>query len=130
MADFSDAIERLRPIRVLLVSHDVRFLRVTAFLLRRRGFVVETAVGRGPAVRSLEKGETDVVVVDDEGSGAAAARLGEAFRALDPRVAVLFCLPLPPLAPLSARAVPRFAPPDTLAAEIERSYARRNGFGA
>jgi DNA-binding NtrC family response regulator len=108
----------------------VRFLRVTAFLLRRRGFVVETAVGRGPAVRALEKGETDVVVVDEEGTLGAAARLADAMRAVNPRVAVVLCLPRLSVEPYPAYVVTRFAPPDSLAAEIERSYGRRNGFKA
>lgn len=118
-------IERLRDIRVLLVSHDVRFLRVTAFLLRQRGFTVATAVGRGPAVRSLEEAETDVVVVDD-GSVAVAARLAGALHALHAHVAVVLCVGRLPVPPLAAHVVSRFAPPDTLAAAIELSYARQD----
>jgi hypothetical protein len=118
-------IERLREIRVLLVSQDVRFLRVTAFLLRERGFRVGTAVGRGPAVRDLEKGQTDVVVVDGDGSVRSAAQLAGALQALHSHVAFVLCVDRLPLAPQAAHLVPRFAPPDTLAAEIELSYTRR-----
>jgi hypothetical protein len=99
---------------------------VTAFLLRRRGFAVATAVGRGPAVRNLEKGETDVVVVDGDGSVSAAARLAGALQALHAYVAVVLCVDPLPAPPLAAHIVSRFAPPDLLAAEIERSYARRD----
>jgi DNA-binding NtrC family response regulator len=120
------AIERLRDIRVLLVSDDVRFLRVTAFLLRQRAFTVATAVGRGQAVRALEEGCTDVVVVDGDGSVGAAARLAGALHALHSHVSVVLCVARLPVAPLTAHVVSRFAPPDTLAAEIERSYTRQD----
>jgi CheY-like chemotaxis protein len=123
-------VERLRGIRVLLVSHDVRFLRVTAFLLRRRGFTVATAVGRGPAVRTLEQGETDVLVLDGGRSLSTAARLAGALQALHAHVAVVLCVDRVPVAALAAHVVSRFAPPETLAAEIERSYARRDAVEA
>jgi CheY-like chemotaxis protein len=117
-------VPRLRQIRVLLISLDARFLRVTAFLLRRRAYAVVTAASRKEGLRILARGEADVVV-DGSGPLGVAVRLAAAVEALYPHVAVLIAAdPLPASVP-GVRVVPKYCPPDELAAAIEHAYSRR-----
>ena len=67
-------VHRLQPLRVLLAGRDRRFLRVTAFLLSRRGYEV-TEVPLNESVLAADRFHADVVLLDAGMSRAEAARL-------------------------------------------------------
>jgi CheY-like chemotaxis protein len=74
-------VRRLRPPRVLLAMRDRRFMRVTAFLLERRGYAV-VQEGGSNVVDAAHRSRVDVVVMEGDASRAASARLLAALTAL------------------------------------------------
>lgn len=115
----------IRRIRVLLLSRDRRFLRVTAFLLRRRGFVVES--GARPEAALVERHRPDVVVIDGNGSVRDAVRSLAEIETRWPAVAFLVvCAEAPERRGLLFRFVPKWSAGDRLADEVERAYLRRD----
>jgi CheY-like chemotaxis protein len=60
-------VRRLQPLRVLLCGRDRRFLRVTSFLLARRGYDVAQASFRD-AVNAAEKQRSDIVLLEPSDS--------------------------------------------------------------
>jgi CheY-like chemotaxis protein len=75
-------VRRLRPLRVLLAMRDRRFMRVTCFLLERRGYDV-TQEGSAGIVQAASKFRADVVVFEGELSRGSSARTLAALAALD-----------------------------------------------
>lgn len=67
-------VQRLRPLRVMLSMSDRRCMRVTAFLLARRGYDVVQDGGRNP-LEAATRARSDVVVLEAQGSRAEAARM-------------------------------------------------------
>lgn len=129
MSSWSDGTTSLAPvlpirrIRVLLLSGDRRFLRVTAFLLRRRGFVVETA-GR-PNAALVERSQPDVVVIDGNGSVCDAVHSLAEIEASWPAVAVLVVSEEAlERRGLLFRFMPKWSAGDRLADEVESAYFR------
>jgi CheY-like chemotaxis protein len=113
----------LRRIRVLLLSSDRRFLRVTAFLLRRNGFVVETAAR--PEVALVERHQPDVVVIDGNGSVRDAVRSLAEIEARWPALALLVVSEEAlECRGLLFRFMPKWSAADRLADEVERAYFR------
>jgi chemotaxis response regulator CheB len=113
----------IRRIRVLLLSGDRRFLRVTAFLLRRKGFVVET--GARPEVALVERSQPDVVVIDGNGSVRDAVRSLAEIEARWPAVALLVVSEeAPERRGFLFRFMPKWSAGDKLADEVERAYFR------
>jgi CheY-like chemotaxis protein len=119
-------VRRLRKIRVLLLSHDRRFLQVAGFLLRRRGLFVETAANPERALELVERHAPDVVVLDRSGSISEVARSLGGIEALCPSVAVVVVSEqdedVPPLR--GFRLLPKWSAAGRLAAEVERAYFR------
>ena len=76
-----------RP-RIVLVAHDRRFLRVTAFLLAREGFDVQTSHDTPRLLELVESHAADVAVLEPDGS-AVAARAIAALQALRPDVGLV-----------------------------------------
>ena len=76
-----------RP-RIVLVGHDRRFLRVTAFLLAREGFDVHASHEPPRLLELVEEHAADVAVLEPDGSVVAARAIG-ALRALRPDVGVV-----------------------------------------
>jgi CheY-like chemotaxis protein len=66
-------VRRLQPLRILLAGRDRRFLRVTSFLLSRRGYEVSQA-SIGIILEAVERKRADVVLLEPGESKAAAAR--------------------------------------------------------
>jgi CheY-like chemotaxis protein len=118
-------VRRLRPLRVLLVSRDRRFMRVTSFLLERRGYDVLQA-SSADIVEAAVRSRADVVVLEPEPSRATSARA----------VAALAALPTPPgivridngagEGALGASAVSKWAHIDDLAREIDSASLHRD----
>jgi DNA-binding NtrC family response regulator len=118
-------VRRLRKIRVLLLSHDRRFLRVAAFLLRRKGLAVETAARPRLALELVERHAPDVVVLDGNGSLAETARSVAGIEALCPSVAVVVLAEEENASMLASfRSLPKWSAAERLAAEVERAYLR------
>jgi DNA-binding response OmpR family regulator len=74
-------VHRLQPLRVLLAGTDRRFIRVTSFLLARRGYDV-AASPPSQAVDAATRHRADVVLLEGVLSRAAAARRVAQLRAL------------------------------------------------
>jgi CheY-like chemotaxis protein len=118
-------VRRLRPLRVLLVSRDRRFMRVTSFLLERRGYDVLQASSTD-IIEAAVRSRADVVVLEPEPSRATSARA----------VAALAALPTPPGMVMiengagertpGASAVPKWARIDDLAREIDSASLHRD----
>lgn len=73
-------VRRLQPLRVLLAGRDARFLRVTSFLLSRRGYAV-TSASLADAFAAAERQRPDVVLVELDGSRVEAGRTVAALQA-------------------------------------------------
>lgn len=84
-------VHRLQPLRVLLAGRDRRFIRVTSFLLARRGYDVAQTELRD-TVAAAERHRADVVLLETGGSLASAARKLSALQALPaaPGVLIVF----------------------------------------
>jgi CheY-like chemotaxis protein len=76
------SVTRLQPLRVLVVTHDEHFGRVTAFLLGARGYDVRQIASGGRAVDDAARERADVVVIEAGRSRATAARAVAALQAL------------------------------------------------
>jgi hypothetical protein len=74
-------VRRIRPPRVLLAMRDRRFMRVTAFLLERRGYAV-VQEGGSNVVDAALRSRVDVVVLEGEASRGTSAKTLAALTAL------------------------------------------------
>jgi len=118
-------VRRLQPLRVLLAGRDRRFMRVTSFLLSRRGYSV-TRSSLADALRESERQRADVVLVELDGSRVEAGRTVAALQA---------SLAAPALVLLAADgaengwkglpALDKWTPIEQLAAEIETAALHR-----
>jgi CheY-like chemotaxis protein len=86
----STNVRRLQPLRVLLSGRDRKFVRVTSFLLSRRGYDVAQAT-LGDVAETAERHRSDVVLLELSDSRVAAARTIAALQAsaASPRVLVV-----------------------------------------
>jgi len=117
-----DNVEPLRPIRVLVSSHDRRFLAAAAFLLARRRFWVESVRGREALLARVEATGVDVVVLDATDSVAAAARVAGAIEGRHPRTRVIL-LTEDATEPAGAlRILPKWGALERLGEEIVHAY--------
>lgn len=81
-------VHRLQPLRVLLSGRDRRFVRVTSFLLARRGYDVADA-SHADTVKAAERHRADVVLLETSDSRVTAARKLAALQALATAPSVL-----------------------------------------
>jgi CheY-like chemotaxis protein len=116
-------VRRLQPLRILLVGRDRRFLRVTSFLLSRRGYhVVEANVSA--VVEAVERERADIVLLEPSESKAAAARTINALQATAASPALL--LVTDEKARWNGlRTVDKWTPMDELVKEIEAAAFHR-----
>lgn len=118
-------VRRLQPLRVLLAGRDARFMRVTSFLLSRRGYTV-TRASLADALESAERLRSDVVLVELDGSRVVAGRVVAALQASVAAPALVL------LAADSAHTgwkglptLDKWTPIEQLAAEIEAAALHR-----
>ncbi len=116
---------RLQPLRVLVSGRDRRFVRVTSFLLSRRGYDVAQAP-LGDVVEAAERHRSDVVLLEVSDSRVVAGRAiaGLQASAASPGVLLVF------EAGQDDRwnglsGVPKWTPIEELIGEIERAALRR-----
>jgi CheY-like chemotaxis protein len=81
-------LHRLQPLRVLICGTDRGFVRVTSFLLSRRGYAVAEAVP-SDTVEATERHRADVVLLETNRSRVMAARKLAALHALGTPPSVL-----------------------------------------
>lgn len=117
-------VRRLQPLRVLLAGRDRRFLRVTAFLLSRRGYDV-TEAPLNESVPAADRFHADVVLLDAGMSRAEAARLANQLTALACPPAVLVVTANGHRASAGLRVVEKWEPIDDLVKEIEAASLER-----
>jgi DNA-binding response OmpR family regulator len=123
---YPENVQRLQPLRVLLSGRDRRFTRVTSFLLARRGYDVAYAE-IGDVADAVERRRADVLLLETDGSRAAAARVLAALQALAiPPGVLLVCNQDERSRWDGVRSIEKWTPLDKLVAEIEAtSLARR-----
>ena len=118
-------VRRLRPLRILLALRDRKFMRVTCFLLERRGYdVVQDRSAR--VVEAAARVQPDVVIFEAEASRGSSARILAGLAAL-PRAPGVITIVEHELegSLLGVAAVTKWTPVDELAREIEAASLRR-----
>jgi CheY-like chemotaxis protein len=118
----------LRPIRVLVVSRDDRYVSVCRFLLARKRFTV-TATRRQQKLLARVEDGVDVVVLDASYSLAEAAQAIAELEALRPEVGVVVVSERVPNVGSVLRTLPKWESPQRLADEICRAYLHRHRHG-
>jgi CheY-like chemotaxis protein len=120
-------LHRLQPVRVLLSGRDRRFMRVTSFLLTRRGYRVAEAAP-SHAVAATERHRADVVLLESGESRAVAARKIAALQALASPPSVLIVVEGDEEEQRRWQGLPgvkKWTPIDTLVAQIEAAALSR-----
>jgi hypothetical protein len=70
----STNVRRLQPLRVLVAGRDRKFVRVTSFLLSRRGYAVEQT-GLADVAGAVERHRADVLILEPGESRGQTAQL-------------------------------------------------------
>jgi len=123
--DLPAKVRRLRPLRVLLALRDRKFMRVTCFLLERRGYDV-VQDGSARVVEAAARVQPDVVVFEADASRASAARILAGLAALPRAPGVITIVAHEPHdSLLGVAAVAKWTPVDELAQEIEAASLYR-----
>jgi len=118
-------VRRIRPPRVLLAMRDRRFMRVTAFLLERRGYAV-VQEGGSNVVDAAHRSRVDVVVIEGEASRGTSARTLAALTALPTAPGLISIVDGEPGEQLAGvPAIAKWTPVDELVREIDTVSLRR-----
>jgi CheY-like chemotaxis protein len=118
-------VRRIRPPRVLLAMRDRRFMRVTAFLLERRGYAV-VQEGGSNVVDAAHRSRVDVVVIEGEASRGTSARTLAALTALPTTPGLISIVDGEAGEQLAGvPAIAKWTPVDELAREIDAVSLRR-----
>ena len=126
--DESGDLERLAPMRVLVVSGDRHFRSVTSMLLSHRGCSVKATAKANRAAEMISRERVDVVVID-AGQSPAIARTIAAVSALSQPVGIVIV----DESPARLRRPPvlaKWGPFDDLFAAIESADQERGKWGA
>lgn len=126
-ADWSaQNVRPIRPPRVLLAMRDRGFMRVTAFLLERRGYAV-VQEGGSNVVDAALRSRVDVVVLEGEASRATSAKTLAALTALPtaPSLISIFDADGGGERLAGVPAIAKWTPVDELAREIDAVSVRR-----
>jgi len=121
-------VERLAPMRLLVVSGDRHFRSVTSMLLSHRGCSVRTTAKANRAAEMISRDSVDVVVID-AGQSPVAARTIAAVSALGQSVGIVIV----DESPARLRRPPvlaKWGPFDDLFAAIESADQERGKWGA
>jgi DNA-binding NtrC family response regulator len=119
--DLAANVYLLRPIRVLLVSDDLRFVSLVRFLLAREDIAMESAPRLDGLVAAVEEG-VDVVVIDATDALPGVERAVAKLEATHPQASVMVVGddPGPPTQALAVR--PKWLELEQLGREIRRAY--------
>jgi CheY-like chemotaxis protein len=122
---YPENVQRLQPLRILLSGRDRRFIRVTSFLLSRRGYDVAFAEP-GDVPEVAERRRADVVVLESHGSRGSAARVLAALQALAlPPGVLVICDQDEGSRWDGVRSVEKWTPLERLVSEIEAASLGR-----
>jgi hypothetical protein len=124
MATAGQNVTRLRPLRVLLAMRDRRFMRVTAFLLERRGYAV-VQEGGSNVVDAALRSRADVVVLEGDSSRGTSGRTFAALAALPTPPGVITVGDRSEEQLPGVTSVAKWTPIDELAGEIDSASLRR-----
>jgi hypothetical protein len=123
--DLPAKVRRLRPLRILLALRDRKFMRVTCFLLERRGYDV-VQDGSARVVEAAARVQPDVVVFEAEPSRGSSARILAGLAALPGAPGVITIVEQELHGSLLGVAtVAKWTPVDELAREIDAASLRR-----
>lgn len=118
------AVVPLRPVRILLVGRDRRFLRTASVLLSRRGCEVIEVRRPSQLLAHVERERPDVVVLDGSDSLNATARTVAALESLARRVHTLVVYESGEQDALrDVRLLPKWGSFDEIVLEVERLHA-------
>lgn len=117
-------VRRIRPLRVLLAMRDRGFMRVTAFLLERRGYDVVQEGGSNIVDAALRL-RVDVVVIEGEPSRGASARMLSALTALPTAPGLISIADDDAEQVAGVPALAKWTPVDELAREIDAVSLRQ-----
>lgn len=116
-------VTRLRPIRVLLVGRDRRFLRTANVLLTRHGCEVVSTERPSELFDRVEGERPNVVVLDGSDSLSATAKAVAALEALQTPLSVVVVYEGSQDDPLRhMRLLPKWGAFDQIVSEVERVY--------
>ena len=123
--DLPAKVRRLRPLRILLALRDRKFMRVTCFLLERRGYDV-VQDGSARVVEAAARVQPDVVVFEAEPSRGSSARILAGLAALPGAPGVITIVEQELHGSLLGVATEaKWTPVDELAREIDAASLRR-----
>jgi CheY-like chemotaxis protein len=88
-------VKRLQPLRVLMAGRDRRYIRVTSFLLERKGYVVHSSTVAA-AAEAARHHRSDVVLLEGDKLRTDAARNAAAIEALNPNARVILVVDIQP----------------------------------
>jgi CheY-like chemotaxis protein len=119
-------VHRLRPIRVLLMGTDTRFLRVAGALLASEGYSVEACDTPSELLERVYKQRSDVVVIDATASLTHAARAAASLEAMPVPVAAVLVADEERIPSVGALAlVAKWGSFQELSQRVERAYEWR-----
>jgi PleD family two-component response regulator len=117
------SVSRLRPLRVLLVGHDRRFLRMAGMLFSRHGWDVAQLERSSELLDEVHRRQPNVVVLDGTASLNATARVVAALEALPGPVHPLVVYEGTDEDALrKLRLLPKWGAFDEIVREVERLY--------
>ncbi len=120
------SVERLHPVRVLLIGTDRRFLRVAGALLASEGHLVKSSERPSELIELVHGLGTDVAVIDASRSLPEAVRAAASLRGLPQPVATVLVADRDRLGLLSGVAVVRkWGSFDELSSKVEEAYTWR-----
>jgi CheY-like chemotaxis protein len=122
------SVTRFQPLRVLLAGRDRRYIRVTSFLLERRGYTVRSTTVDDVA-EAAKRHRSDVVLLEGDRVRTEGARRAAAVAALNPTARVILVVDTPAPAWTGMSTLPKWIELDTLVDEIEALPHRGNGNG-
>jgi CheY-like chemotaxis protein len=122
-------VTRFQPLRVLLAGRDRRYIRVTSFLLERRGYTVRSTTVDDVA-EAAQRYRSDVVLLEGDRVRTDAARRAAAVAALNPTARVILVVDTPAPAWTGLETLRKWMELDELVEEIEALPQHVNGDGA
>lgn len=119
-------VHRLRPIRVLLIGTDPRFLRVAGALLASEGHAVQTSDKPNELLELVYAQGSDVAVIDASSSLTHAARAAASLEAMPAPVAAVLVADQQRIPSVGALAlVAKWGSFQELSERVERAYEWR-----
>ena len=111
-------VKRLQPLRVLLAGRDRRYIRVTSFLLERKGYVVRSSTIEA-AAEAARRHRSDVVLLEGDKLRSDTARSAAAIEALNPHARVIVVVDNQPVQWTGLDTLPKWVELETVVDTLE-----------